>query len=176
MKKTFLSLASVGLALGFLSAMPGQANAQSAGGHRVMASDNHARREPTTCTHFIASDDGGQAFSLQPGAKIEAGAALWQVPVSQAWQFCYPLSASGSHLLRLKADQSYCVSGYKHLARIYKCSVNSANQLWTWRLHRSPFYHRFLNRNGAMCVSNGNDSSDTVDKTCAGKATHWYTG
>lgn len=134
------------------------------------------RREPTTCTHFIAYDDGGQALSLPAGASVFSGEYLLQVPVSQAWKFCYPLSAKGSHLLRLKYDQSYCVSGYKHVGRIYKCSTTSENQQWTWRLHRSPFYHRFLNTNGVMCVANGNGSADIVDPTCTGKATHWGTG
>jgi hypothetical protein len=133
------------------------------------------QREPTTCTHFIATDDGGQAFSLPAGAKVFSGEYLIQVPVSQAWKFCYPLSASGSHLIRLKADQSYAISGYKHLARIYKASVNSANQLWTKRDHKSPWYFRLLNRNGAMCVANGNGSSDVVE-TCSGAASHWITG
>jgi hypothetical protein len=139
------------------------------------AASQTARREPTTCTHFIATDDGGQAFSLPAGASIFSGEYMLQVPVSQAWKFCYPLSASGSHLIRLKADQSYCVSGNQHVARIYKCSTTSANQQWTWRVHHRPYYHRFLNRNGAMCVANGNGSSDVVE-ACPGKASHWITG
>jgi len=134
-----------------------------------------AHAEPTTCTHFIAYDDGGQAFSLPAGAKVFSGEYMLQVPVSSAWKFCYPLSASGSHLIRLKANQKYCVSGYKHLARIYKCSTTSSNQQWTWRKHRRPYYHRFLNTNGAMCVINGNGSSDVVE-SCPGKASHWGTG
>jgi len=61
------------------------------------------------------------------------------------------------------------------VARIYKCSTTSENQQWTWRVHHRPYYHRFLNRNGAMCVANGNGSSDVVE-ACPGKASHWITG